>query len=184
MKQLKGSISFMDIEVVHTIDMDVEASLHVGLSDYRVKGEWFDLTDVQIENIKTFDFKSLFTDEDIVSIYVGDRVYITLVRSAMEDMAKLSGGGKNLFVHLYKNMGLNKTIFYFNKWDYMTKLGINSVKVVDAYIKELEDACMMQKSHKTNWYWANPKYLYRGSEKHLLSMKFKSILTKSNGSEQ
>ena len=176
LKQLKGSISFMDIEVVHTFDADIEAHLHLAFAEYRRSGEWFELSNEQIEHLKMINVGSLFTDEDVVSIAVDSNLHLTLTKSAMLDVSKLTWGARDLYVRLYTNMGLNKTLFHFNKWEYMNKYGVKSVTTMDAYIKELELAQMIQQTEHANWYWANPKYLYSGCENHLLGQMLKSRL--------
>jgi len=159
--QIKGSVSFIDMQVEHTFDLDIEAELHAIYAEYRVKGEWFDLSPEHIDEIKRLDANK-------VKAYFINTEDMLFTPDALELYFTLSPNAKELLWHLTLNIKKDSTIIYFSKWDYMIHVKLKSVKPIEVALDELEKAQVILRSHKVNWFWCNPKYLFRGSMARLI----------------
>lgn len=159
--QIKGSVSFIDMQVEHTFDIDIESELHAIYAEYRVKGEWFNLSQEQIDEIKRLDANR-------VKAYFINTEDMLFTPDALELYFTLSPNARELLWHFTLNIKKDTTILYFSKWDYMVRVGLKSVKPIEKALEELEKAEVILMSHKVNWYWCNPKYLFRGSMARLI----------------
>lgn len=159
--QIKGSVSFIDVQVVHSFPLDIEAELHAMYAAFRVKGEWFELSQEQIEQIRRIDGEK-------AKAYFIDTEDMLFTPDALELYFTLSPNAKELLWHLTLNIKKDSTIIYFSKWDYMIHVKLKSVKPIEVALEELEKAQVILRSHKVNWFWCNPKYLFRGSMTRLI----------------
>lgn len=57
--QIKGSMSFVDLDIVYVMDYDCESVLHSYFYEKRFKGEWFNLSDLDVDLIKSKDWRNL-----------------------------------------------------------------------------------------------------------------------------
>jgi hypothetical protein len=84
-KQLKRD--FKNIELIHTIPYNIEWRLHDEFNNKRVKGEWFELTDLEVKDIcnRPLDHRKLYNISTIGFNISG--VYNLLYKTILADLS-------------------------------------------------------------------------------------------------
>jgi hypothetical protein len=159
LKQIKGSMSFVDIFLIHTIDYDCENALHEFFKEKRSVGEWFLLSEEDIALIKAKEWGNDNYTVELDSYLIEYSKYKGI--STLNIKASLSETARLLYDYIKHTIKNSKNLFCIDKNEFMKLARVKSQTTFITAKKELIKSEILIPTNKSfyGWFYVNEGFI-------------------------